>query len=271
MTGSTTRLVGFLRFVSQACEDYASETPWGNAHHRRKAETLMRRFSQTPTPRTARSRRADQASATSLFWQVLGITVCICLGLVPDGLAQTTIRPTALTYYAVQGATNPPNQTLTLSRTRTYSVSLTASDNASWLTVSPTSTSFTTSKNVAVAVKTSGLTAGTYRATITFTVGTWSKYYVPVTLIISPPSGGGGGTTSSAALAWNAVTGTPISGYRVYVGEAPRLYTRTITVGTVTSATVSSLTRGRTYYFAVAAYNSAGQSPPSNEVSKTIP
>jgi Fibronectin type III domain len=230
----------------------------------------MRRFFQTPTPRTARSRHTNHASATSLFWQILGITACICLGLVSESLAQTTIKPTSLTYYAVQGATNPPNQTLTLSRTRTYSVSLTASDNASWLTVSPASTSFTTSKNVAVAVKTSGLTAGTYRATITFTVGTWSKYYVPVTLIISPPSGGGGGT-SSATLAWNAVTGTPISGYRVYVGEAPRLYTRTITVSTVTSTTVGSLTRGRTYYFAVVAYNSAGVSAPSNEVSKTIP
>jgi hypothetical protein len=87
-----------------------------------------------------------------------------------------------------------------------------------------------------------------------------------VTLMISPPSG----TTSSATLGWNAVTGT-INGYRVYVGEAPRLYTRTITVGTVTSTTVGSLTRGRTYYFAVAAYNSAGVSPLSNEVIKTIP
>ena len=231
----------------------------------------MRRYFRTPTPRIARSCRTDQASTTSLIWQALGITVCISLGLVSEGLAQTTIKPTALTYYAVQGTTNPPNQTLTLSRTRTYSVSLTASDNASWLTISPTSTSFTTSKNVAVIVKSSGLAAGTYKATITFTVGTWSKYYVPVTLIISPASGGGGGTTSSASLTWNPVTSTPLSGYKVYVGEAPGLYTRTITVGTVTSTTVSSLTRGRTYYFAVAAYNSAGQSSPSNEVSKTIP
>jgi hypothetical protein len=257
-------------FASKACENYASETSWDNAHHRRKAETLMRQYFRTPTPRTAWFRRADQTPATSLFWHVLGITACICLGLAPDGLAQTTIKPTALTYYAVQGATNPPNQTLTLSRTRTYSVRLTASDNASWLTVSPTSTSFTTSKNVAVTVKSSGLAAGTYKATITFTVGTWSKYYVPVTLIISPASGGGGGTTSSASLAWNAVTGTTLSGYKVYVGEAPKLYTRTITLGNVTSTTVSSLTRGRTYYFAVTAYNGAGQSPTSNEVSKTI-
>jgi hypothetical protein len=101
-------------------------------------------------------------------------------------------------------------------------------------------------------------------------MGTWCTYTVPVTLTISPQSGGGGGATSSATLAWNAVTGT-ISGYKVYVGEAPRLYTRTITVGTGTSTSVNSLTVGRTYYFAVTAYNSAGESTPSNEVSKTIP
>ncbi|HEU5408743.1 MAG TPA: hypothetical protein VFU48_13320 [Nitrospira sp.] len=57
---------------------------------------------------------------------------------------------------------------------------------------------------------------------------------------------------------------------KIYVGEAPRLYTRTMTVSNVTSSTVNSLTVGRMYYFAVTAYNSAGENPPSNEVSKTI-
>jgi hypothetical protein len=91
-----------------------------------------------------------------------------------------------------------------------------------------------------------------------------------VTLIISPATTTTSSTTKSATLTWNAVTGTTISGYKIYVGEAPKLYTRTITVGTVTSSTVNSLTVGRTYYFTVTAYNSAGESAPSNEVSKTI-
>ncbi|HBH79552.1 MAG TPA: hypothetical protein DDY39_06975 [Nitrospira sp.] len=56
----------------------------------------------------------------------------------------------------------------------------------------------------------------------------------------------------------------------MYVGEAPGLYTRTVTVGNVTSSTVNSLTVGRMYYFVVTAYNSAGESTPSNMVSKTI-
>jgi hypothetical protein len=208
-------------------------------------------------------------SSTPWFWQVLVITTCIWLGLVSEGLASHAVSPTSLTFYAVQGATNPPKQTLTFTKATTISATLTASDNATWLTVSPTSQSVTTRATITVAVNISGRTAGTYRATTTVKEGTWLNKTIPVTLIISPPSGGGGGTTSSATLAWNAVAGT-VSGYKIYVGEAPKMYTRTITVGTVTSSTVNSLTVGRTYYFVVTAYNSAGTSPPSNEVSKTI-
>ncbi len=111
---------------------------------------------------------------------------------------------------------------------------------------------------------------GTYKGTITIKLGTWHTKTVPVTLMISPATSSPLPATSTATLAWNAVTGTTISGYKIYVGEAPKLYTRTMTVGTVTSSTVNNLTVGRTYYFAVTAYNSAGESTPSNEVSKTI-
>ena len=61
-----------------------------------------------------------------------------------------------------------------------------------------------------------------------------------------------------------------MNGYKVYVGDVPTQYTQTINVGNVTSSTVNSLTVGKTYYFAVTAYNSAGEGPRSNEVSKTI-
>jgi hypothetical protein len=134
----------------------------------------------------------------------------------------------------------------------------------------------TTRATITVAVvNLSGRTAGTYKATITVKEGTWFTKTIPVTLIISPAGGGGGGTTSSATLAWNAVTGT-ISGYKIYVRDTPPnappgSYTRTITVGTVTSTIVNSLPVGKTYYFAVTAYNSAGESASSNVVSKTIP
>jgi Fibronectin type III domain len=228
----------------------------------------MRHFLKAHTNQTAPSHR--MTSSTPWFWQILVITMCIWLGLVSEGLASHAVSPTSLTFYAVQGATNPPKKTLTFTKVPTYQATLTASDNATWLTVSPTSQSETTRATITVAVNISGRSAGTYSATITVKEGTWFTKTIPVTLVISPPSGGGGGaTTSSATLTWNAVTGT-ISGYKVYVGDAPRLYTRTITVGTSTSTSVNSLTVGRTYYFVVTAYNSAGESTPSNEVSKTI-
>ncbi|HMS86531.1 MAG TPA: fibronectin type III domain-containing protein [Nitrospira sp.] len=236
----------------------------------------MRYFLRAITYQTAGSRHTNLALPAPKFWQVLGVTLLICLGLVSEGLAchdaasATTATPTSLTYYAVQGATNPPNQTITVSRKSTWQATITASDNASWLSVSPTTTYITTSAKFAAAVKTTGLVAGTYRGTVTIKVGTWCTRTVSATLILSPPTTTTTTTTKSATLAWNAVTSTSITGYKVYVGEAPRLYTRTITVGAVTSATVSSLTVGRTYYFCVTAYNGGGESPPSTEVNKTI-
>lgn len=228
----------------------------------------------------AQSQQATQfghmnyGSAIPWFWQILPVIALICFGFVSEGLAQTTVSPTALTYYAVQGGANPPNQTITVSRSRTSTATLTASDNASWLTVSPATTSMTTSKKLTVLVNTSGRGAGTYNGTVTIKVGTWYTKAIPVTLVISPSSTPPPSTpppsTSSATLTWNAVTGTTVSGYKVYVGEAPSQYTRTINVGTVTSSTVNSLIVGRMYYFAVTAYNSAGEGPRSNEVSKTI-
>lgn len=236
--------------------------------------TLMRHFLMAHTSQTARFHRTT--SSTPWFWQVLGLTVFLCLGLAAEGLACHTpkVTPTSLTYYAVLGA-NPLNQTITFTRTASGTVTATASDNATWLTVSPASKSMTTSAKFTAAVSTASLrTAGTYKASIPIKMATWCTYTVPVTLIVSPapssPPSSPPPATSTTSLTWNAVTGTPISGYKVHVGEAPRQYSRTITVGTGTSSTVNSLTVGRMYYFAVTAYNSAGESTPSNEVSKTI-
>jgi hypothetical protein len=234
--------------------------------------TLIRQFLIAHTNQTARSHRTT--SSTPRFWHVIGITAAFCLAIASEGLASHTVSPKSLTYYAVQGATNPPKQTLTFTKVPTYRATLTASDNATWLTVSPTSQSETTRATLTVTVNTSGRAAGTYKATVTVKEGTWFSQSVPVTLIVSPatssPPSAPPSTTSTATLTWNAVTGTPVSGYKIYVGEAPRLYTRTVTVGNVATSTVNSLTVGRMYYFAVTAYNSAGESTPSNEVSKTI-
>ncbi|HBH81639.1 MAG TPA: hypothetical protein DDY39_17565 [Nitrospira sp.] len=200
---------------------------------------------------------------TRRFWQVLAVTVLMGFGQAAEGLA-FTVGPTALTFNAVQDGTSPSNQTLSVFRKRTNQITVTTSDNASWLTVSPATTSMTTKATLAVAVDTTGLAAGTYNATITVKVGKGTKI-VPVTMTLSSPP-----SATTATLAWNAVTDPSLSGYNVKVGTASGLYSRTITVGNVTSYTVDSLTNGTTYYFTVTAYNSAGESQPSNEVSKSI-
>lgn len=241
----------------------------------------MKHFLRTSTQQTLRFRRVCHSVTRLRFWQVFGVIMLTCSGLASQGLAchdaATAVRltPTALTFNAVKGGANPPNQTIAVARPTTWSATFTTSDNASWLTVSPATTTITTSKTLTVAVNTTGLVAGTYTATITTKVGTWCTNTALVTLVVSPGSGGGGGATSSATLNWNAVTVPTVSGYKVYVGEAPGLYTRTVTVGTastagIVSATVNSLTLGKIYYFAVTAYNGAGESPRSNEVHKTI-
>lgn len=218
---------------------------------------------------TGLSRRTTDTPTRRWFGQALVITALICLGFASDGLAFTTNK-TALTFSAVQGGSNPSIQTISVSTGTSTVATLTASDNASWLFVSPTTAYISSTALLTVIVNASGLGAGTYNANITIKVGTWGSKVIPVTLFLSPKTTSPPTTTKSATLKWNAVTNTTVSGYRIYIGEVPKLYNRTTTVGPVTSATVNSLTVGKTYYFAVKAYNSAGESSFSNEVSKTI-
>jgi len=77
--------------------------------------------------------------------------------------------------------------------------------------------------------------------------------------------------TSSVTLAWNPVGGSSTAGYRVYQGGASRTYTNSLDAGSATSKTVSELTVGSTYFFAVTAYSTNGlESPYSAEVSYTV-
>jgi len=71
-------------------------------------------------------------------------------------------------------------------------------------------------------------------------------------------------------LAWDPEAG--VSGYKLYQGGTSRVYTNSVDNGTATQRTISSLTPGRTYYFAVTAYSSTGlESDYSSELSYTVP
>jgi hypothetical protein len=83
----------------------------------------------------------------------------------------------------------------------------------------------------------------------------------------------------SVQLSWTAPTtnadGTPLTdlaGYMVYYGTASQMYTTTVDVGLTTSAVLSGLAEGTTYYFTATAYDtSANESARSKEVSYLVP
>ena len=75
----------------------------------------------------------------------------------------------------------------------------------------------------------------------------------------------------SVTLAWDPVTSPLLAGYVIHYGPGAGSYTASIDVGNVTTSTVSALTEGATYHFAVTAYNSAHvEGGLSNDVAATI-
>ena len=78
---------------------------------------------------------------------------------------------------------------------------------------------------------------------------------------------------TQAQLTWSASSSSDVVGYRVYWGTASGSYVQSrgagVNTGAATSYTVGGLTVGQTYYFAVTAYDAAGnESAFSGEVSK---
>lgn len=69
-------------------------------------------------------------------------------------------------------------------------------------------------------------------------------------------------------LAWDANPAPEIASYRVYYGTESGNYTNSVVAGNTTTATVSGLSSGVTYYFAITAVDGDGlESDFSNEVS----
>ena len=77
---------------------------------------------------------------------------------------------------------------------------------------------------------------------------------------------------TSLTLAWDPDPSSGVAGYRLYEGGASRTYTNVIATGSATTATVSNLISGATYFFAVTAIGTNGvESDFSSEISYTVP
>jgi hypothetical protein len=101
----------------------------------------------------------------------------------------------------------------------------------------------------------------------TIETGVAAVFFAIFLLVAAPDT-----RASGVTLAWNPSTGPNVAGYHLYQGVASLTYTNEIDVGNVTNATVSGLTQGVTYYFAVSAYTAAGvESALTTEVSYTPP
>ncbi len=103
-----------------------------------------------------------------------------------------SFTPSSFTFTAIQGGSNPASQTLEIWNSGVSGTTLnwSVSDNATWLTLSPTSGNSTGEHDsVTLSVSISGMTAGSYSATITISDpnASNSPRTVPVTLTITAP------------------------------------------------------------------------------------
>lgn len=134
--------------------------------------------------------------------QTLTVTLDITAAPTPTiGLSATT-----LSFSAVQGGTNPAAKTITLSNSGTGTLSWTATENSSWLNLSPASG--TGAGTITVSVMTTGMTAGTYSAPITIaaTGATNTPQTVTVTLTLTAQAAIG---LSPTSMGFTATQGGP--------------------------------------------------------------
>ena len=206
-----------------------------------------------------------------------GVVLVVSLSALPDARA-FQVTPTSLSFQAVQGGTNPPSQIVNILKNNDRTLNWSSSDNATWVSVSPTTGNITNSAQISVSVNPAGLAAGTYTAIVTFTVTKGGNTTVPVTMTVTSGSTSSltspspSSSSNTASLTWSPDTSTnTLAGYKVYVGTSSGVYSSSVNVGNVTTYAVTNLGIGTTYYFAVSAFNSSGiESGFSNEVSKSI-
>jgi chitodextrinase len=229
-----------------------------------------------------------------------GGTLFITLGNVTtyQNTGLTASTPYSYTVVALDAAGNASGQSTSASATTLATPDTTPPSTPTGLTASAVSTS---QINLSWTASTDNVGVTGYRiyrgGTLLVTVGTVTTYQdtgitastaYSYTVVAIDAAGNASGqsaaasaTTSAtsngtAVLTWTAVTDANLSGYRVYYGTASGTYLQPygqgISVGNVTTYTVTGLSSGTTYYFVVTSVDTSGnESGYSQEVSKTFP
>jgi hypothetical protein len=95
-------------------------------------------------------------------------TLSVSLPLTETAVPTIAFSPASLSFSAVAGEANPPNQTLEIWNSGTGTLDWSVSDDAAWLTLAPTNGSSTGEHDVVTAsVDIADMTAGDYSATVT--------------------------------------------------------------------------------------------------------
>ena len=113
-------------------------------------------------------------------------TIPVTLTVDPAAPPALSVTPASLSFAATQGGSSPAAKTLAVSNTGGGTMDWTASESASWLTISPSSG--TNAGTVTVTPLISGLAAGTYTTDVTVTAAgaTGSPKTIPITLTVDP-------------------------------------------------------------------------------------
>jgi hypothetical protein len=117
-------------------------------------------------------------------------TIAVTLTVDPVTPPALSVTPASLSFNATEGGSSPAAKTLSVSNTGGSTLDVTASDDASWLSVTPASA--TAPATLTVTPSVTGLLAGTYTATVTVTAttagATGSPKTIAVTLTVDPPA-----------------------------------------------------------------------------------
>ena len=119
-------------------------------------------------------------SATGTASVTVPVAFTITAAPVPPAIG---LSPTSLSFTAQQGGGNPAAQTLNISNTGGGTLSWSVSNNAMWVSHSPTSG--TGNGVVTISVTTGSLTAGTYNGVVTLSAPGATSVTVPVTFTVT--------------------------------------------------------------------------------------